>query len=213
MVVRFSLKPHPFWVRARSTTRYTSVALALNISWFASQPRKPRKYYPLKNTRYTVTLLIRDLQVGELLLDLGSLLPELLNLLLKPLLSPLLPPLVHVCVDGVIYPVGLSVLRVVRSTGKQRTSISIELRATDNKTNKFRKYKKKIYAAGFHFGGGRGPFAPPPPPRILTFILPHSLVVDAAPLQHFQHPSLPPPPTPLIKCLDKTLCCSSSYHF
>ena len=25
-----------------------------NISWFASRPRKPRKYYPSKNTRYTV---------------------------------------------------------------------------------------------------------------------------------------------------------------
>ena len=26
----------------------------VNISWFASRPRKPRKYYPPKNTRYTV---------------------------------------------------------------------------------------------------------------------------------------------------------------
>ena len=26
----------------------------VKISWFASQPRKPRKFYPPKNTRYTV---------------------------------------------------------------------------------------------------------------------------------------------------------------
>lgn len=89
----------------------------------------------LRQTKTNKTLSKRDLQIGELLLDLGSLLSELLNLLLKPLLSPLLPPLVHVSVDGVIYPVGLSVLRVVRSTGKQRTSVAIELRTTDNKQN------------------------------------------------------------------------------
>ena len=42
-------------------TLYTRVALALtrgfswvNISWFASRPRKLQKYYPPKNTRFTV---------------------------------------------------------------------------------------------------------------------------------------------------------------
>jgi len=29
------------------------------ISWFASQPRKPRNFYPPKNTRYTVYVALK----------------------------------------------------------------------------------------------------------------------------------------------------------
>ena len=51
MVKRFALKPHPL------THGFSWV----NISWFAFQPRKPRKYYPpLIYTRYTVAPLDQD---------------------------------------------------------------------------------------------------------------------------------------------------------
>ena len=35
----------------------------VNIPWFASQPRKPRKFYPPKNTRYTVYIIITNANV------------------------------------------------------------------------------------------------------------------------------------------------------
>ena len=44
------------WKKFRGFGRAHAVCAfsCANISWFASRPRKPRKYYPSKNTRYTV---------------------------------------------------------------------------------------------------------------------------------------------------------------
>ena len=36
------------------TSVHCGTVLWVKISWFASQPQKPRKFYPPKNTHYTV---------------------------------------------------------------------------------------------------------------------------------------------------------------
>ena len=59
----------------------------VKISWFVSQPRKPRKFYPPKNTRYTVYQSIRP----HLLVHL-HLLPSLPSLPSPPSLPPPLNP-------------------------------------------------------------------------------------------------------------------------
>ena len=65
-------------------------------------------------------------------------------------------------------------------------------------------------SSGFHLGGGGGggakggicpPLDPECPPLDFDFILPHSLVVDAAP-PYISNTLVCPP---LIKCLDETL--------
>ena len=68
-----------------------------------------------------------DLEVGELLLYLGSLLSVALNLLLELLLPPLLPSAVHPVVDTLVDLVSFDVIGLVGAGGEEATSVASKL--------------------------------------------------------------------------------------
>ena len=54
VILAISWKKFRGFGRAHAVRDVVCAFSCANISWFASRPRKPRKYYPSKNTRYTV---------------------------------------------------------------------------------------------------------------------------------------------------------------
>ena len=68
------------------------------------------------------------LEVGELLLYLGSLLTVPFNLLLELLLPPLLATAVHPVINSLIDLICFTIVSFIRCRGKQTTTISSKLR-------------------------------------------------------------------------------------
>ena len=60
VILAISWKKFRGFGRAHAVRDAVCAFSCANISWSASRPRKPRKYYPSKNTRYTV---LRDLVI------------------------------------------------------------------------------------------------------------------------------------------------------